>query len=98
MFVLVAITNTGYGTIFYALSLLLGEDAAAGEFSRALLSGALGLGVVVSGALAPVVAQKGTGRPWQISPRPCSYLGKPRTSRSTTVVDRGSQGDRGTCL
>ena len=37
-------------------------------------------------------------RIWQISPRPCSYLGKPRTSRSTTVVGRGSRGDRGTCL
>lgn len=55
VFVLAAISNAGYGTIFYAFSVLLGEDAAAGEFSRTLLSGALGLGVVVSGALAPVV-------------------------------------------
>jgi MFS family permease len=55
VFVLAAITNAGYGTIFYAFSVLLGDDAAAEEFSRALLSGALGLGVAVSGALAPVV-------------------------------------------
>lgn len=55
VFVLAAITNVGYGTIFYSFSILLGEDAAAGEFGRTLLSGALGLGVVVSGALAPIV-------------------------------------------
>ncbi len=55
VFVLAAITNVSYGTILYAFSVLLGEDAAAGEFSRTLLSGALGLGVVVSGALAPVI-------------------------------------------
>ena len=55
MLALAAITNVGYGTIFYSFSILLGEDAAAGEFSRTLLSGALGLGVVVSGALAPIV-------------------------------------------
>jgi MFS-type transporter involved in bile tolerance (Atg22 family) len=53
--VLAAITNASYGTTLYAFSVLLGEDAAAGEFGRALLSGALGLGVVVSGVLAPVV-------------------------------------------
>jgi MFS family permease len=52
---LAAINNIGYGTIFYAFSVLLGEDAAAGEFDRTLLSGALGLGVLVSGVLAPVV-------------------------------------------
>ncbi len=55
LFVLAAITNVGYGTIFYSFSILLGEDAAAVEFSRTLLSSALGLGVVVSGALAPIV-------------------------------------------
>src|SRR3954463_2059121 len=49
------ITNVSYGTIYYAYSVLLGEGAAAGEFSYALLSGALGLGVIVSGALAPIV-------------------------------------------
>lgn len=49
------ITNASYGTTLYAFSVLLGEDAAAGEFGRALLSGALGLGVVVSGVLAPIV-------------------------------------------
>src|SRR3712207_9148182 len=53
--VLAAITNVSYGTTYYAFSVLLGTDAAAGEFGRALLSGALGLGVVVSGALAPIV-------------------------------------------
>ena len=55
LFVLAAITNVGYGTIFYSFSILLGEDAAVGEFGRTLLSGALGLGVVVSGVLAPIV-------------------------------------------
>jgi MFS family permease len=53
--VLAMITNVSYGTIYYAYSVLLGEDAAAGEFGYTLLSGALGLGVVVSGALAPIV-------------------------------------------
>src|ERR687890_1225544 len=53
--VLAVITNASYGTTLYAFSVLLGEDAAAGEFGRALLSGALGLGVVVSGVLAPIV-------------------------------------------
>ena len=53
--VLAAITNVSYGTTYYAFSVLLGADAAAGEFGPALLSGALGLGVVVSGALAPLV-------------------------------------------
>jgi MFS family permease len=52
---LAAITNVGYGTIFYSFSVLLGEEGAAEEFGRTLLSGALGLGVVVSGAVAPVV-------------------------------------------
>jgi len=55
VFVLAAITNVGYGTIFYSFSILLGEDAAVEEFDRTLLSGALGLGVIVSGALAPIV-------------------------------------------
>jgi MFS family permease len=55
VFALAAITNVGYGTIFYSFSILLGEDAAVGEFDRTLLSGALGLGVIVSGALAPIV-------------------------------------------
>ena len=40
MVVLAAITNTSYGTTLYAFSVLLGEGAAAGGFSRALLSGA----------------------------------------------------------
>jgi MFS family permease len=53
--VLAVITNASYGTTLYAFSVLLGEDAAAVEFGRALLSGALGLGVVVSGVLAPIV-------------------------------------------
>jgi MFS family permease len=47
--------NVGYGTIFYSFGVLLGEGAAASEFSRALLSVSLGLGVLVSGALAPLV-------------------------------------------
>jgi cyanate permease len=55
VFALAAIANVGYGTTHYAFSVLLGQDAAGGEFGRALLSGALGLGVVASGALAPVV-------------------------------------------
>src|SRR5215213_3785803 len=42
--VLAAITNVSYGTTYYAFSVLLGADAAAGEFGPALLSGALGLG------------------------------------------------------
>ena len=40
---------------FYAFSVLLGEDAAAREFSRTVLSASLGMGVVVSGALALLV-------------------------------------------
>jgi MFS family permease len=44
--------NVGYGTIFYSFTVLLGEGAAASEFSRTLLSAALGLGVAVSGAVA----------------------------------------------
>lgn len=52
---LAVIVNVGYGTIFYSFSVLLGEGAAAGEFSRTLLSAALGLGVISSGMLAPVV-------------------------------------------
>ncbi len=52
---LAVIVNVGYGAIFYSFSVLLGEGAAAGEFSRVLLSASLGLGVVVSGLLAPLV-------------------------------------------
>lgn len=52
---LATIVNVGYGTIFYSFSVLLGEGAAAGEFSRTLLSASLGLGVVASGILAPLV-------------------------------------------
>ena len=52
---LATIVNVGYGTIFYAFGVLLGEQAAAGELGRTLLSGALGLGFVVSGTLAPLV-------------------------------------------
>ena len=52
---LAIIVNVSYGTIFYSFSVLLGEGAAAGEFSRTLLSASLGLGVVVSGMLAPLV-------------------------------------------
>jgi MFS family permease len=44
--------NVGYGAIFYSFGVLLGEDAATGEFGRATLSGAFGLGVIVSAALA----------------------------------------------
>ena len=47
--------NVGYGTIFYSFGVLLGEGAAASDFSRALLSVSLGLGVLVSGASAPLV-------------------------------------------
>jgi MFS family permease len=49
---LAVMVNVGYGTIFYSFSVLLGEGAAAGEFSRTTLSAALGLAVVVSGLLA----------------------------------------------
>ncbi len=35
--VLAAITNVSYGTLLYAFSVLLGEDAAAGEFGWAIL-------------------------------------------------------------
>lgn len=52
---LATMVNVGYGTIFYAFSVLLGEDAAAREFSRTVLSASLGMGVVVSGALALLV-------------------------------------------
>jgi MFS family permease len=52
---LAAMVNVGYGTIFYSFGVLLGGGAAASEFGRALLSASLGLGVVVSGALAPLV-------------------------------------------
>ena len=52
---LAVMVNVGYGTIFYSFSVLLGEGAAAPEFGRAILSASLGLGVVVSGALAPLV-------------------------------------------
>ena len=38
MVVLAAITNLSYATILYAFSVLLGENAAAGEFDLALLS------------------------------------------------------------
>lgn len=44
--------NVGYGAIFYSFSVLLGEGAAVSEFSRTTLSVCLGLGVVVSAALA----------------------------------------------
>ena len=37
MLALAAITNVGYGTIFYSFSILLGEDAAAGEFVACVL-------------------------------------------------------------
>ena len=52
---LATIVNVGYGTIFYAFGVLLGEGAAAGEFGRALLSASLGTGILVSGLLAPLV-------------------------------------------
>lgn len=52
---LAVMVNVSYGAIFYAFSVLLGEGAAAGEFSRTVLSVSLGLGIVVSGALALVV-------------------------------------------
>lgn len=52
---LAVMVNVGYGTIFYSFSVLLGEGAAASEFSRAILSASLGFGVVVSGVLAPLV-------------------------------------------
>ena len=49
------ITTVSYGTMLYAFSVLLGDGAAAAELGRALPSGALALGVVVSGALAPLI-------------------------------------------
>lgn len=52
---LAVMVNVGYGTIFYSFGVLLGEGAAASEFGRTLLSISLGLGVVVSGVLAPLV-------------------------------------------
>jgi hypothetical protein len=52
---LTVMVNVGYGAIFYAFSVLLGEDAAAREFSRTVLSASLGLAIIVSGALALVV-------------------------------------------
>ncbi len=55
MIALATIVNVGYGAIFYAFSVLLGEDAAAREFSRTVLSASLGLGIIVSGAFALLV-------------------------------------------
>lgn len=52
---LAVMVNVGYGTIFYSFSVLLGEGAATSEFGSATLSISLGLGVAVSGALAPMV-------------------------------------------
>lgn len=52
---LALMVNVAYGAIFYSFSILLGEGAAASEFSRSVLSASLGLGLVVSGLLAPVV-------------------------------------------
>ena len=52
---LATLVNVSYGMIFYSFGVLLGEGAAAGEFSRTLLSTSLGLGVVVSGGLALLV-------------------------------------------
>lgn len=49
---LALIVNVSYGCIFYSFSVLLGADAAAGDFSRTVLSASLGIGLVVSGALA----------------------------------------------
>lgn len=47
--------NVGYGAIFYSFSVLIGDGAAAGEFSRTILSASLGLGLIISGMLALVV-------------------------------------------
>jgi MFS family permease len=52
---LAAMVNVAYGAIFYSFSVLLGEGAAAAEFSRTTLSAALGMAVVVSGLLALLV-------------------------------------------
>jgi hypothetical protein len=52
---LAVMVNVGYEAMFYAFSVLLGEDAAAREFSRMVLSASLGLGIIVSGALALLV-------------------------------------------
>jgi hypothetical protein len=49
---LAVMVNVGYGAVFYAFSELLGEDAAAREFSRTVPSASLGLAIIVSGALA----------------------------------------------
>lgn len=49
---LALIVNAAYGAIFYSFSVLLGEGAAAGDFSRTVLSASLGLGLIVSGLLA----------------------------------------------
>jgi MFS family permease len=55
VFALAAMVNVSYGAVFYSFGVLLGEGAAAGEFSRTVLSSALGLGIMVSGALALLV-------------------------------------------
>ncbi len=52
---LALMVNVAYGAIFYSFSVLIGAGAAAGEFSRTVLSASLGLGLVVSGMLALVV-------------------------------------------
>jgi MFS family permease len=52
---LALMVNVSYGAIFYSFSVLLAENAAASEFSRTTLSASLGLGLVVSGLVAPVV-------------------------------------------
>ncbi len=52
---LALIVNVGYGAIFYSFSVLIGKDAAASEFPRAILSAALGLGLISSGILALLV-------------------------------------------
>ncbi|MBA2692339.1 MAG: MFS transporter [Rubrobacter sp.] len=52
---LALMVNVGYGAIFYSFSVLIGDGAAAGEFSRTVLSASLGLGLIVSGMLALVV-------------------------------------------
>ncbi|MGH3087938.1 MAG: hypothetical protein ACRDSJ_11550 [Rubrobacteraceae bacterium] len=52
---LALMVNVGYGAIFYSFSVLIGDGAAAGDFSRTTLSASLGLGLVVSGMLALVV-------------------------------------------
>lgn len=60
-----------YGSIFYALSVLVAGDAAGAEFSTTALSAAYGLFVLISGGLAAVVG----GLADRLGPRPLVAAG-----------------------